>query len=98
MARRILLGSYRPASDGCWHRVETPTLAGLGDRASELHPGINLETHIAEVTVSIDPDGPRDIVLVGHCYAGMVIAALGTRRAGRIAKIVHLDAFVPDDG
>ena len=80
------------------HIVETPTLAGLGERAAELHPGIDLETHVAEVTASIDSGGPRDVVLVGHSYGGMVIAAVGARRAGRVAKFVYLDAFVPEDG
>lgn len=93
----------------CWHRVvpfltaaghtvQTPSLAGLGERAAELHPGIDLETHVAEVTASIDPDGPRDVVLVGHSYSGMVVAAVAARRAGRIAGLVYLDAFVPEDG
>ena len=93
----------------CWHRVvpllsaeghsvATPTLAGLGERAAELHPGIDLETHVAEVTASIEPDGPRDVVVVGHSYGGMVTAAVAARRADRIAALVYLDAFVPEDG
>lgn len=93
----------------CWHRVVplltaaghtvvTPTLAGVGERAAEHHPGIDLETHATEVTESIDPDGPRDVVLVGHSYGGMVIAAVAARRAERIAGLVYLDAFVPEDG
>lgn len=80
------------------HAVTAPTLAGLGERAAELHPGIDLETHVAEVAASIDPDGPRDVVLVGHSYGGMVIAAVAARRAGRMAGLVYLDAFVPQDG
>jgi len=80
------------------HTVETPTLAGLGERTAELGPEIDLETHVAEVTASIAPDGPRDIVLVGHSYGGMVISAVVARRAERIASLVYLDAFVPEDG
>lgn len=93
----------------CWHRVvpllmnaghsvATPTLAGLGERAGELHPAIDLELHVAEVTASIEPGGPRDVVLVGHSYSGMVVAAVAARRATRIAALVYLDAFVPHDG
>ena len=93
----------------CWHRlvplltaaghtVVAPTLAGGGERVAELHAGIDLETHVAEVTESIDPDGPRDVVLVGHSYGGMVVAAVAARRASRTAAIVYLDAFVPEDG
>jgi pimeloyl-ACP methyl ester carboxylesterase len=87
-----------PLLTAAGHTVATPTLAGLGERAAELHPGIDLETHVAEVTASIDPDGPRDVVLVGHSYGGMVIAAVAARRARRIAGLVYLDAFVPEDG
>ena len=87
-----------PLLTAAGHTVATPTLAGLGDRAAELHPGIDLETHVAEVTASIDPDGPRDVVLIGHSYGGMVIAAVAARRARRIAGLVYLDAFVPEDG
>ena len=36
--------------------------------------------------------------LVGHSYAGMVIAAAADRAGGRISRLVHLDAFVPRDG
>ncbi|MEV0635827.1 hypothetical protein AB0I77_12795 [Streptomyces sp. NPDC050619] len=35
--------------------------------------------------------------LVGHSYGGMVIAA-ADRADGRIARLVHLDAYVPRDG
>lgn len=80
------------------HTVVTPALAGLGNRAAELHPGIDLETHVAEVTALIEPGGPRDVILVGHSYGGMVITAVAARRAGRIAGLVYLDAFVPADG
>jgi len=37
-------------------------------------------------------------VLVGHSYAGMVIAAAADRAGGRVSRLVHLDAFVPRDG
>jgi pimeloyl-ACP methyl ester carboxylesterase len=87
-----------PLLTAAGHTVATPILAGLGERAAELRPEIDLETHVAEVSASIDPEGPRDIVLVGHSYGGMVVAAVVARRAERIAALVYLDAFVPEDG
>lgn len=87
-----------PILNSAEHVVETPTLAGLGERAAELRPEIDLEMHVAEVAASIDPDGPRDVVLVGHSYGGMVVAPVAARRADRIASTVYLDAFVPEDG
>ena len=40
----------------------------------------------------------REVVLVGHSYGGMVITAVADRVAGRLAHLVYLDAFVPEDG
>jgi pimeloyl-ACP methyl ester carboxylesterase len=37
-------------------------------------------------------------VLVGHSYGGMVITAVADRAADRLAHLVYLDAFVPQDG
>ncbi|MEZ4562931.1 MAG: alpha/beta hydrolase [Thermomicrobiales bacterium] len=91
-------GRVVPLLVAAGHTVATPALAGLGERAAELHAGIDLETHVAEVTASIAPGGPRDVILAGHSYGGMVIAAVAARRAERIAGLVYLDAFVPEDG
>lgn len=52
------------------HIVFTPTLTGLGERAHQLHPGINLSLHIADVLGVIKYEQLNDIVLVGHSYGG----------------------------
>lgn len=87
-----------PLLSAAGHASVAPTLAGLGERSAQLHPGIDLEMHVAEVTALIAADGARDVVLVGHSYGGMIIAAVAARRARRIAGVVYLDAFVPEDG
>jgi pimeloyl-ACP methyl ester carboxylesterase len=38
------------------------------------------------------------VVLVGHSYGGMVVTGVADRAAERIASLVYLDAFVPQDG
>jgi pimeloyl-ACP methyl ester carboxylesterase len=38
------------------------------------------------------------VILVGHSYAGMVITGVAERVPDRIAHLVYLDAFVPEDG
>jgi pimeloyl-ACP methyl ester carboxylesterase len=38
------------------------------------------------------------VVLVGHSYGGMVITGAAARAHARIARLVYLDAFVPEDG
>jgi pimeloyl-ACP methyl ester carboxylesterase len=37
-------------------------------------------------------------VLVGHSYAGSVITGAADRLSARIAALVYLDAFLPEDG
>lgn len=79
------------------HEVVAPTLTGLSDRAHLLSPLVGLSTHIEDVVRLIDVlEGP--VVLVGHSYAGMVVAGAADARPDRVAHRVHLDAFVPTDG
>lgn len=78
------------------HRVLTPVLTGLGERAAELDRTVDLATHVADVA-RVLPDGER-AVLVGHSYAGLVVAGVADREPGRVRHVVFLDAFVPADG
>jgi pimeloyl-ACP methyl ester carboxylesterase len=80
------------------HRVFTPTLTGLGERAHLLSPQTNLDTHIADVANLIRYEGLTDIVLVGHSYAGFVVSGVAEQEASAIASFVFLDAFVPENG
>ncbi len=80
------------------HEVHAPTLTGLGERAHLGRRPIDLETHIADVCGLLEMEDIRDAVLVGHSYAGMVIAGAADRAAARIGRLVYLDAFVPADG
>jgi pimeloyl-ACP methyl ester carboxylesterase len=40
----------------------------------------------------------HDVILVGHRSSGVVITGVADRAPERIAHVVYLDAFVPDDG
>ena len=40
----------------------------------------------------------RNVVLVGHSYGGMVATGVADRAAERIARLIYLDAFVPESG
>lgn len=80
------------------HDVQTPTLTGLGDRAHLLSPLIGLDTHVADVVATLDREGLGHVVLVGHSYGGQVITATAARRPERLAQLVYLDAFVPEEG
>lgn len=80
------------------HEVFTPTLTGLGERAHLLNPAIDLNTHVQDVVGGLEYEGLQGVVLVGHSYGGMVITAVAEQAAERLAQLVYLDAFVPQDG
>ncbi|HET8618858.1 MAG TPA: alpha/beta hydrolase [Acidimicrobiales bacterium] len=80
------------------HAVHTPTLTGLGERAHLLRPGIDLDTHIADVTAVLHYEDLRDVILVGHSYGGMVITGVADRAADRVGHLVFLDAATPVGG
>jgi pimeloyl-ACP methyl ester carboxylesterase len=80
------------------HEVFTPTLTGLGDRAHLAQARPNLDTHIQDVANLIEFEGLSDVVLCGHSYAGMVITGVADLMPERLAALVHIDAFAPEDG
>jgi pimeloyl-ACP methyl ester carboxylesterase len=87
-----------PLMQAAGHRLVTPSYTGLGERAHLAGPSIDLETHIADILNVIKYENLRDVVLIGHSYGGMVATGVADRARDRIAQLVYLDAFVPDDG
>ena len=79
------------------HRVFTPTLTGLGERAHLIHPGIDLSLHVADVLGVIKCEQLTDSILVGHSYGGCVISGVAEAVPDAIRSIVFLDAFIPDN-
>lgn len=84
------------AQAGC--EVHTPTLTGLGERAHLGSRETSLQTHVQDVQAVLQMHDLRNVILVGHSYAGMVISLLAERERARIRRLVYLDAFVPEDG
>jgi pimeloyl-ACP methyl ester carboxylesterase len=80
------------------HEVHSPTLTGLGERAHLATPLTGLETHIQDVLGVLAFEELRDVVLVGHSMAGMVVTGVAERAPERLAHLVYLDASVPRDG
>ena len=80
------------------HDVHTPTLTGLGERAHLARPEIGLETHIEDVVNVLRYRDLSDVILVGISSGRMVISGVADRLPERIARLVYLDAFVPEDG
>ena len=93
----------------CWKKVTpllrargydvyAPTLTGLGERAHLARPEIGLSTHIEDVVNLLQYEDLSGVILVGNSSGGMVITGVADRVPERIAHIVYLDAFVPQDG
>jgi pimeloyl-ACP methyl ester carboxylesterase len=88
-----------PLLERAGHAVHALTLTGLRpDDDDGTVATTNLDTHADDVLRHLDRAHIASATLVGHSYAGMVIAAAADRAGGRISRLVHLDAFVPRDG
>ncbi len=88
-----------PLLERAGHDVHALTLTGLRpDDDDSTVATANLDTHADDVLALLDRAHITSATLVGHSYAGMVIAAAADRAGGRISRLVHLDAFVPRDG
>jgi len=80
------------------HHFVTPTYTGLGERAHLARPDIDLDAHIADILAVLEFEDLTDVNLVGHSYGGMVATGVADRARERIAQLIYLDAFVPEDG
>jgi pimeloyl-ACP methyl ester carboxylesterase len=70
--------------------VFTPTLGlSLND---------SLASQVDAVTHLIGGHDLTEVILAGHSYGGMVITGVADRLKSRLARVVYLDAAVPQDG
>jgi len=93
----------------CWQKVSeklrdegdlvyTPTLSGLGEHKNTLNSKVDLDTHIADIVNFIVMEDLHHVILVGHSYAGAVIAGVADRIPERLEKLVYLDALLTENG
>lgn len=80
------------------HRLLTPTLTGVGERAHLARPEVDLETHIADITAVLEFEDLGGVNLIGHSYGGMVATGAADRARSRVAQLIYIDAFAPNDG
>jgi pimeloyl-ACP methyl ester carboxylesterase len=79
------------------HDAYPITLTGLGERVHLATPEVDLETHIKDVVNLLEFEDLHDIILLGHSYAGLVVAGAADRIPERISRLVYLDdAPLPD--
>lgn len=77
------------------HSVYPVTLTGMGERVHLASKHIGIETAILDVTNVIAYNDLDDFVLVGHSFAGKVVAAVADREPGKVRALLYLDAFRP---
>lgn len=88
--RRIL------AAEG--HDLIAPTLAGQGERSSELTRAVGVETHVEDVLKSLWFEDATDSVLVLHSYAGVLAGPIAERAGERLAGVVLAGGFYARPG
>jgi pimeloyl-ACP methyl ester carboxylesterase len=80
------------------HKVFAPSLTGLADRSHLLSKDVILDTHIADIVNLFKWEALKDVCLVAHSYGGWPTSGALEQIHDRVASIVWLDAFKPDDG
>ena len=78
------------------HEVHVVTLTGLGERVHLSSGDVGIETAIHDVLNVVKFNDLHDIVLVGHSFAGKVVAAVADRIFEKVKMILYVDAFRPD--
>ncbi len=77
------------------HDVVPVTLTGLGERSHLSNPHIGLNTAIEDVRNIIEYEDLRDVILVGHSFAGIVVAGIADQIPDKIMTLLYLDANIP---
>ncbi len=93
--------SWRAAADllrARGHNVYAPTLTGLAERAHVAPEHVSLSSHIEDIAGLLRYENLTDVLLVGHSYGGMVITGAADREPARVAGMIYIDAFAPENG
>jgi pimeloyl-ACP methyl ester carboxylesterase len=88
----------RPLLRGAGHDVFTTSYTGMGERDHLASRDVNLSLHMQDVVNVLEFEDLTDVILVGHSFGGVVATGVADRARERIARLIYVDAFVPDDG
>ena len=78
------------------HVVYTPTLLGSREGDSKQ---VSLDDVISDIIEYFVENNLKNVVLVGHSFAGMILTGAADRLPARsIRRLVYCNAFVPNDG
>ncbi|MBT2416851.1 alpha/beta hydrolase [Streptomyces sp. ISL-22] len=77
------------------HGVHPLTLSGLAEKQGV---PAGQQTHVQDIVGEVERLGLRDVVLVGHSYAGIPVGQAAVRIGDRLRRVVLVDANVAVDG
>ncbi|MEV0176364.1 alpha/beta hydrolase [Streptomyces sp. NPDC050803] len=77
------------------HDAHPLTLSGLAERKGT---PAGQQTHVQDVVDEVERLGLREVVLVGHSYAGVPVGQASVRLGDRVGRVVLVDANVAVDG
>ncbi|WP_405825169.1 alpha/beta fold hydrolase [Streptomyces sp. NBC_01390] len=77
------------------HGVHPLTLSGVAERRGE---PAGQQAHVRDIVEEVERLDLRDVVLVGHSYAGIPVGQAAERIGERLGRVVFVDASVPADG
>jgi pimeloyl-ACP methyl ester carboxylesterase len=78
------------------HSAYPVTLTGMGERVHLATKDVGMETAIHDALNVIKYNDLDHFVLVGHSFAGKVVAAVADRIHEKVEKVIYLDAFRPE--
>lgn len=94
--------AWRPVAESlraAGHDVHPVDLTGMGERAHLARPDTDLDVHVADVLDLLRGEDLREVVLVGHSYAGSTVVPMVADRAPeRLARLVFVDTGPLPDG
>ena len=79
------------------HRAMAVDLAGRGESPYDLAK-VTLAVHIDTVSRYIEERDLRDVVMVGHSMAGIIMPSVAVRMPDRIKRLIFVSALVMRDG
>ncbi|MEV7912031.1 alpha/beta fold hydrolase [Streptomyces griseus] len=88
-------GDVEPGLREAGHGVHPLTLSGLAEKQGV---AAGQRTHVEDITGLVERLDLRDVVLVGHSYAGIPVGQAAERIGDRLAHVVFVDSNVPADG
>jgi len=81
------------------HRVIAPSFSGLGERAHLLSSALSLEDHVMDIVNTFRYRELKDVILVGHSYAGFpIICALDRLPRDAVRHVLYIDGLLPLSG